>query len=37
MFQNGSNIVYNLIMSELAEEFEGQFTCLGKNAERYIT
>ena len=28
---------YLIIIKELVEEFEGQFTCLGENTERYIT
>ena len=36
-FHNGSNYDYHLIIKELAEEFEKQFTCLGENIERYIT
>ena len=28
---------YLIIIKELAEEFKGQFTCLGENTERYIT
>ena len=31
------NLRYHFIIKELAEEFEGQFTCLGENAEKYIT
>ena len=26
---------YNFIIKELAEEFEGQFTCLDENTEKY--
>ena len=37
VFHNGSNFDYHFIMKELAEEFEGQFICLGKNTEIYIT
>ena len=33
----GSNYDYHFIIKELAEEFEGQFTCLGENTEKYIT
>ena len=28
---------YLIIIKELVEEFERQFTCLGENTERYIT
>ena len=37
IFNNGSNHDYNFIKKELAEDFEGQFTCLTGNAEKYIT
>ena len=37
MFYNESNYDYHLIIKELAEEFEGKFTCLGENTEKYIT
>ena len=37
MFHNGSNYDYYFIKKELAEEFKGQFTCSGKNTEKYIT
>ena len=33
VFHNGSSF----IMEELAEEFEGQFECLGEKTEKYIT
>ena len=36
VFHNGSNYHYNFIIRELAEEFKKQFTCLGKNSEKYI-
>ena len=32
-----SNYDYFFITKELAEEFKGQFTCLGENAENYIS
>ena len=35
-FYNGSNHDYHLIIKELAEEFKGQFDCLGENTEKYI-
>ena len=34
---NGSNYDYHFIIKELAEEFKGQFECLGENTEKYIT
>ena len=38
VFLNGPNYDYHLIMKELAEEFRGDFTCLGvTNTEKYIT
>ena len=37
VFHNGSTHDYYFIIKELAEEFEGQFECLGKNKENYIT
>ena len=37
IFHNGSNYDYHFIIKELAEEFEGQFTCLGENTEKYIS
>ena len=37
MFHNGSIYDYHSIIKELAEEFEGEFECLGGNAEKYIT
>ena len=36
VFHNGSNYDYNFIIRELAEEFKKQFTCIGKNSEKYI-
>ena len=36
MFQNGSTYDYHFIIKELAEEFEGEFECLGENTEKYI-
>ena len=35
-FHNGSNYDYHFTMSELAEEFERQFTFLGENTVKYI-
>ena len=37
VFHNGSTYDYHFIIKELPEEFEGQFECLGGNAEKYIT
>ena len=37
VFHNGSIYDYHLIIKELAEEFEGEFECLGENKEKYIT
>ena len=34
---NGSNYFYLFIIKGLANEFEGQFECLGENMERYKT
>ena len=34
---NGSKYDYYFIIRELAEEFKGQFECLGENTEKYIT
>ena len=35
-FYNGSTCDYNFIVKELAEEFEGEFECLGENTEKFI-
>ena len=37
MFHNGSTYDYHIITKELAEEFEGEFECLGENTEKHIT
>ena len=37
VFHNGSTYDYNFIIKELAEEFEGEFKCLGENTQKYIT
>ena len=37
VFHNGSTYDYYFIIKELAEEFEGEFECLGENTEKYIT
>ena len=34
---NGSKYDYHLIIKELAEEFKGEFECLGENMEKYIS
>ena len=36
MFHNGSTCDYHFIIKELAEEFEGEFECLGENTEKCI-
>ena len=36
-FHNGSNYHYHLVIKELAEKIEKQITCLGKNADKYVT
>ena len=35
VFHNSSNYDYHFIIKELANEFEGQFECLGENKEKY--
>ena len=37
IFHNGSTYDYHFIIKELANEFEGNFECLGENTEKYIT
>ena len=37
VFHNGSTYDYHFIFKKLAEEFEGEFECLGENTEKYIT
>ena len=37
VFNNGSTYDHHFIIKELAEEFEGNFECLGENTEKYIT
>ena len=34
---NGLTYDYHLIIKELAQEFKGQFECIGENTEKYIT
>ena len=33
---NGSKYDYHFIIKELAEEFKGEFECLGENTEKYV-
>ena len=37
VFHNGSTYDYHFIIKELVIEFDGNFECLGENAEKYIT
>ena len=37
VIHNSSTHDYYFIIKELAEEFKGQFECLGENTEKYIT
>ena len=37
VFHNGSTYDYHFIIKHLAEEFEGEFECLGENTEKKIT
>ena len=37
VFHNGSTYDYHFIIKKLAEEFEGEFECLGENTENSIT
>ena len=37
VFHNDSTYDYHFIIKQLAEEFEGEFECLGENTEKYIT
>ena len=37
VFHTGSTYDYHFVIKELAEEFEGQFECLGENTEKYLT
>ena len=34
VFHNGSTYDYHFIIKELAEEFKGEFECLGENTEK---
>ena len=37
IFHNGSTYDYHFVIKELANEFEGDFECLGESTEKYIT
>ena len=37
VFHSGFKYGYHFIIKEPSKEFEGQFTCLGKNIEKYTT
>ena len=37
VFHNGSMYDYHFLIKELAEEFDGNFECLGENMGKYIT
>ena len=37
VFPNGSTFDYHFIIKEVAEEFEGEFECLGEIHKKYIT
>ena len=37
VFHNGSTYDYDFKTKQLAEDFKGQFECLGENTEKYIT
>ena len=37
VFHNGSRYDYHFITKQLAEDFKGQFECLGVKTEKYIT
>ena len=37
VFHNGSIYDYHFIIKNIAEEFEGEFECLGENTEKYIS
>ena len=37
VFHKGSSCDYHSIVEELANEFEGQFECLGENTKNYNT
>ena len=37
VLHNGFTYDYHFIIKKLAEEFEGEFECLGENTKKYIT
>ena len=37
VFHNGSTYDYHFIIKELVKQFDGNFECLGKHTEKYIT
>ena len=37
VFHNGSHYDYHFIIKDLTNKFEGNFECLGKNAEKFNT
>ena len=37
VFHHGSTYDYHFIIKQLAKQFDGQFKCLGENAEKYMT
>ena len=37
VFGNRSRRDYHFIIKELAEEFKNQFTCIGENADKYMS
>ena len=37
VFHNGSTYNFHFIITQLAEEFNGRFECIGENMEKYIT
>ena len=37
VFHHGSTYDYHFVINKLAEEFKGEFECLGENTEKYIT
>ena len=37
VFHNGSRYYFHLILNPLAKYFDGPFSCLGENTEKYIT
>ena len=36
VFHSGSTYDYHVIIKQLADEFKGQFSCIGENTEKYI-